>query len=133
MFNPLIFLAFLSREQPPSGGCVLKQLEDEQGLVYKGAATFGWLCVETVAETWERLILMAATFGWLCVETQIIRRDEDSWLAATFGWLCVETASCTCSFSCFLAATFGWLCVETMLYLLGLSNCLCSHLRVAVC
>ena len=24
MFNPLIFLAFLCREQPPSRGCVLK-------------------------------------------------------------------------------------------------------------
>ena len=27
MFNTLILLAFLGREQPPSGGCVLKQTE----------------------------------------------------------------------------------------------------------
>ena len=34
--------------QPPSGGCVLKHLLYMIFLLYKLAATFGWLCVETL-------------------------------------------------------------------------------------
>ena len=34
---------------------------------------------------------MAATFGWLCVETLNTLRFLHLVLAATFGWLCVET------------------------------------------
>ena len=33
--------------QPPSGGCVLKQLEGNHEAHLINAATFGWLCVET--------------------------------------------------------------------------------------
>ena len=33
----------------------------------------------------------AATFGWLCVETDIEARIGSKAKAATFGWLCVET------------------------------------------
>ena len=33
------------------------------------AATFGWLCVETIFTKLELVEMMAATFGWLCVET----------------------------------------------------------------
>ena len=33
----------------------------------------------------------AATFGWLCVETVIVMADKFGIVAATFGWLCVET------------------------------------------
>ena len=34
---------------------------------------------------------MAATFGWLCVETLAPVDLSNSPIAATFGWLCVET------------------------------------------
>ena len=47
MFNTLIFLTFLGREQPPSGGCVLKLWGFSNDRREAVAATFGWLCVET--------------------------------------------------------------------------------------
>ena len=37
------------------------------------------------------LNLLAATFGWLCVETVAEKKDQRKQKAATFGWLCVET------------------------------------------
>ena len=34
------------------------------------AATFGWLCVETIMQDiFTDFLKKAATFGWLCVET----------------------------------------------------------------
>ena len=33
------------------------------------AATFGWLCVETLSSAAFSQGIKAATFGWLCVET----------------------------------------------------------------
>ena len=33
--------------QPPSGGCVLKHYFKGNDIWLRGAATFGWLCVET--------------------------------------------------------------------------------------
>ena len=36
------------REQPPSGGCVLKRQRQKKEKIMKNAATFGWLCVETL-------------------------------------------------------------------------------------
>ena len=135
MFNTLIFLAFLGREQPPSGGCVLKlyhrsffyQLFNRQppsgGCVlkrfsvsqapqYRNAATFGWLCVETSNHITVFVNLEAATFGWLCVETFYPPAPLARGVAA---------------------ATFGWLCVETIAALKAAVSCSCSHLRVAVC
>ena len=71
MFNTLIFLAFLSREQPPSGGCVLKlNVPSHIPVYFRVAATFGWLCVETLNEMSLIARSLAATFGWLCVETR---------------------------------------------------------------
>ena len=69
MFNSLIFIAFLCREQPPSGGCVLKLLLVLLIVLKLIAATFGWLCVETKSRCKTVLKMVAATFGWLCVET----------------------------------------------------------------
>ena len=42
----------------------------------EGAATFGWLCVETLLELSLKSMTYAATFGWLCVETQ----SQQYWL-----------------------------------------------------
>ena len=36
--------------QPPSGGCVLKLCIGFLNMKWMSAATFGWLCVETVAK-----------------------------------------------------------------------------------
>ena len=55
--------------QPPSGGCVLKLLQVSIITMMLRAATFGWLCVETVANIIWTAHMQAATFGWLCVET----------------------------------------------------------------
>ena len=38
------------RGQPPSGGCVLKRKRFDEIVANTGAATFGWLCVETAAK-----------------------------------------------------------------------------------
>ena len=57
----------------------------------EGAATFGWLCVETFGKFNTAFTAKAATFGWLCVETKLPVMTIEQYLAATFGWLCVET------------------------------------------
>ena len=91
MFNTLIFLAFLSREQPPSGGCVLKLWEYYIKFKNFYAAAFGRLCVETTLAHCDFFVTKAAAFGRLCVETSeraIVRTER---LAAAFGRLCVET------------------------------------------
>ena len=41
----------------------------------------------------QRFGAEAATFGWLCVETVRVVRVFISSAAATFGWLCVETTA----------------------------------------
>ena len=65
-------------------GCVPARLLSD-------AATFGWLCVETMKDLQEAIGLQAATFGWLCVETPVRVTIPKLFRAATFGWLCVET------------------------------------------
>ena len=67
------------RKQPPSGGCVLKPLIDGATFEIIGAATFGWLCVETIAESENYKAVRAATFGWLCVETSSRLFDDGHW------------------------------------------------------
>ena len=100
-----------------------------------GAATFGWLCVETALVKSVPVPYYAATFGWLCVETTfnfakvvltwqppsggcVLKLYEFELIvvlqeAATFGWLCVETLKAGIGKHSQIAATFGWLCVET--------------------
>ena len=55
--------------QPPSGGCVLKQLTASDGGAYSDAAAFGRLCVETRGGAITENEELAAAFGRLCVET----------------------------------------------------------------
>ena len=40
-------MLFNLKQQPPSGGCVLKRIVLYRRLAEIAAATFGWLCVET--------------------------------------------------------------------------------------
>ena len=60
---------FERRQQPPSGGCVLKHRRARWLCCGDIAATFGWLCVETISKLPFSFDTGAATFGWLCVET----------------------------------------------------------------
>ena len=100
-------------KQPPSGGCVLKLVSLLQIPTCHRAATFGWLCVETMYQKWKMAGMVAATFGWLCVETIEPESLKSEFAAATFGWLCVETFLAIHRAILRWAATFGWLCVET--------------------
>ena len=65
-------MTIIAQKQPPSGGCVLKQAIFDQTINLFVAATFGWLCVETIGSVFIPIFLAAATFGWLCVETYSI-------------------------------------------------------------
>ena len=69
MFNTLIFLAFLGREQPPSCGCVLKPWEPQVLRIKRDAAAFVRLCVETMPARVLPSLAVAAAFVRLCVET----------------------------------------------------------------
>ena len=71
MFNTLIFLAFLDREQPPSRGCVLKQKVQRLTILSMLAAAFARLCVETLCKQFKINSTEAAAFARLCVETPI--------------------------------------------------------------
>ena len=55
--------------QPPSGGCVLKQLPLWEGFERKIPAAFGRLCVETIQPRLKYEAHHPAAFGRLCVET----------------------------------------------------------------
>ena len=114
MFNTLIFLAFLCREQPPSGGCVLKPDESEDEQRGHFAATFGWLCVETEITQLNCPVMFEQPPSGGCVLKLKVVFPEP-----------VAPA---------IAATFGWLCVETMDKIGGVIDRIkSSHLRVAVC
>ena len=69
MFNTLIFLAFLGREQPPPRGCVLKPLIFIDPEVELIAAASARLCVETKYHLFLIYPNAAAASARLCVET----------------------------------------------------------------
>ena len=80
--------------QPPSGGCVLKQVTVMGVKKFNGPAAFGRLCVETGAIRRFFGNLVPAAFGRLCVETNDIHQfDYEQEKPAAFGRLCVETTS----------------------------------------
>ena len=69
MFNPLIFLAFLGREQPPPRGCVLKPPVSKWIPTIPKAAASARLCVETTKSDLIIFCTLAAASARLCVET----------------------------------------------------------------
>ena len=69
MFNSLIFLTFLCREQPPPRGCVLKHDTRREALTRLAAAASARLCVETATDRLPVLVATAAASARLCVET----------------------------------------------------------------
>ena len=58
-----------SSNQPPSGGCVLKQGVIDTGRAAEDPAAFGRLCVETFRRALWLKNSWPAAFGRLCVET----------------------------------------------------------------
>ena len=58
--------------QPPSGGCVLKQVTAPNGGRFVEPAAFGRLCVETIFNFRNPMGYRPAAFGRLCVETAAI-------------------------------------------------------------
>ena len=69
MFNALILLAFLCREQPPPRGCVLKPVRHSNDHFQPLAAASARLCVETLDRIDQRVSTNAAASARLCVET----------------------------------------------------------------
>ena len=111
MFNLLIFLVFLYRVQPPSGGCVLKH---------------GTWCIKA-------LLLQAATFGWLCVETPDVHVIEFADGQPPSGGCVLKLTQKNALQQLEEAATFGWLCVETLTKGVMAAQFVSSRLRAAVC
>ena len=116
MFNTLIFLAFLGREQPPSRGCVLKPLINVKNLIDYPAAAFARLCVETVTGSDQSGSHAAAAFARLCVETAISPLVRQIVVKQPPSRGCVLKHHCTRGgFGLVKAAAFARLCVETLL------------------
>ena len=109
-FTGTRFLPF----QPPSGGCVLKQIQC--GLQKQPAfpAAFGRLCVETL-----KLKIMALRFsaqppsGGCVLKRRPNHRNPKPRKPAAFGRLCVETSPVQSILASAHPAAFGRLCVET--------------------
>ena len=80
-----------SPNQPPSGGCVLKHLENDSDPSAFKPAAFGRLCVETSPTCGDGSMADPAAFGRLCVETPFCKTAGTSFGPAAFGRLCVET------------------------------------------
>ena len=82
------------------------------------AATFGWLCVETLNVGLRRFALPAATFGWLCVETTALTAYSKMCQQPPSGGCVLKLLNHRKQVKSDGAATFGWLCVETLLVLI---------------
>ena len=80
------------KNQPPSGGCVLKRHSPIYGRVSLQPAAFGRLCVETKHRHALYQRAQPAAFGRLCVETFWVRLHFRLAAPAAFGRLCVETS-----------------------------------------
>ena len=133
MFNTLIFLAFLGREQPPSRGCVLKLTCRLIGKIFWGQPPSRG-CVLKRKYSYKYMVdEEAAAFARLCVETRCCISCNWTTIAAAFARLCVET-SILSEATCFKnAAAFARLCVETVRRNFYENQNTGSRLRAAVC
>ena len=157
MFNTLIFLAFLCREQPLPRGCVLKRSDLESrrsrahaqplprgcvlkhggyGVIFFGetAAASARLCVETLLDTGVTSQPFAAASARLCVETPWAPGILASFSAAASARLCVETNKGLNGVTGVTkAAASARLCVETTVHHKVTGEGVGSRLRAAVC
>ena len=63
----------------------------DYGVEIYAAATFGWLCVETVRPRTKINLLMQPPSGGCVLKLLLVLPLVVAKTAATFGWLCVET------------------------------------------
>ena len=84
---------FLKRgdNQPPSGGCVLKQTTKKRPLHLFYQPPSGGCVLKLFCRVWGRLKKLPAAFRRLCVETWTNRFGWRASLPAAFRRLCVET------------------------------------------
>ena len=87
---PVCTEAVVIKLQPPSGGCVLKQEMDENKGYSIDTAAFRRLCVETIKIYNCRFITFQPPSGG-CVLKLIIHRMSVKNFSAAFRRLCVET------------------------------------------
>ena len=80
-----------STSQPPSGGCVLKQVLHENTLKNGSQPPSGGCVLKPRLMPLRAWLPWAAAFGRLCVETVYARFGQTLGSAAAFGRLCVET------------------------------------------
>ena len=110
---------FWGNTQPPSGGCVLKQLKEHCSILAAKPAAFRRLCVETTCDNQPAEDGAPAAFRRLCVETTAPAGSAGNPTPAAFRRLCVETRrSCRLIFQRDPAA-FRRLCVETIVSVIG--------------
>ena len=110
----LIAKAQALNTQPPSGGCVLKQMCMIYHYLQSTAATFGWLCVETIfASRIHGLYTTQPPSGGCVLKRSIPGAGSPAvWQPPSGG--CVLKHHALALFDFVIgAATFGWLCVET--------------------
>ena len=119
--------------QPPSGGCVLKQEDGSPLWPEKHPAAFGRLCVETAPSAWKTKCLLSQPPSGGCVlkHTHRPRRRRSSRPAA-FGRLCVETSDISTSANDLTQPPSGG-CVLKLSGMPRLVANLPSRLRAAVC
>ena len=79
--------------QPPSGGCVLKQAGKPAGRKIIKPAAFRRLCVETNNGIMAYALYSPAAFRRLCVETYPYHQNPYPDRPAAFRRLCVETSN----------------------------------------
>ena len=108
------------RDQPPSGGCVLKLDLLPFHADKRAQPPSGGCVLKLAGNNSLKLLFWPAAFGRLCVETDIDGYFWPSKLPAAFGRLCVETMRDAISRSISNPAAFGRLCVETMRHGIGL-------------
>ena len=116
MLKPLRQIRIVAdKNQPPSGGCVLKLVFRNFVGGYYLPAAFGRLCVETTVRTASHWLWRNQPPSGGCVlkqnlMTMLMRQG----IPAAFGRLCVETSTCFCVTLFLPPAAFGRLCVETV-------------------
>ena len=104
--------------QPPSGGCVLKPPSSMRCGIFPAPAAFGRLCVETRRAGARPESPHPAAFGRLCVETRRTHRPAALWLQPPSGGCVLKQPVGAAELHILDPAAFGRLCVETVSELL---------------
>ena len=101
--------------QPPSGGCVLKHLNaKDKKLEATQPPSGGCVLKQRQKEAVDKTGAQPPSGG--CVLKPITgNKQKRNHQSAAFGRLCVETQNNRCVFACKCSAAFGRLCVETPL------------------